>query len=53
MTRREARRVVIWLGGNDIRSNYGNFYDGGSPTTWINRVSSDIIYVRDYCPLLK
>ena len=23
-------RVVIWLGGNDFRANYGAIYDGGS-----------------------
>ena len=48
LTGGEVDRVVIWLGGNDIRSRYGDFYDGGSTTAWVNQVASDIEYVLNF-----
>ncbi len=46
--RNNVDRVVVWLGGNDIRSRYGDFYDGGSTVAWIDKVESDIKFVVEW-----
>ena len=41
----EAERIVIFLGGNEVRSQYGNLYDGTlSPTTFANTLFNDRIH---------
>ena len=46
--RNEASRVVIWLGGNDIRTRYGDLYDGRPAAAWIDQVAGDIEFVMDF-----
>lgn len=39
----DAERIVVFLGGNDLRANYGSVYDGTlSATTFANNVFNDI-----------
>jgi len=39
----EAERIVIFLGGNEVRSEYGKLYDGDlSPTTFANALFNDL-----------
>ena len=39
----EAERIVIFLGGNEVRSEYGSLYDGDlSPTTFANALFNDL-----------
>jgi hypothetical protein len=40
--RSEAARVVIWLGGNDVRIKYEDLYNGKPAAPWIDSVASDI-----------
>jgi hypothetical protein len=40
--RNRADRVVIWLGGNEFRANYGALYDGGSSDTLIAGLLDDL-----------
>ncbi len=44
----KAQRVVIWLGGNDFRANYGRFYDGGSSQSFIDGLIDDVGRVVDF-----
>jgi len=37
-----ADQVVIWLGGNEFRANYGALYDGGSSNTLIAGLLDDL-----------
>lgn len=43
-----ADRVVIWLGANEFRGNYGNLYDGGSSASLINGLIDDLSQIIDY-----
>ena len=43
-----AQRVVIWLGGNNFRANYGRFYDGGSSQSFIDALVGDLESVIDF-----
>lgn len=38
----EVERVVIFVGGNDIRTNYESIYKGNSATNFINNTFNDI-----------
>lgn len=39
----EAERIVIFIGGNDIRSQYGNLYDGNiTPSSFANSLFNDL-----------
>ena len=42
------RRVVIWLGANDFRANYGAIYDGGSSESLIDGLIDDLGNIIDY-----
>lgn len=44
----DVERVVIFIGGNDIRTNYGTLYDGGSTTSFINDTYADIAAMVDW-----
>ncbi len=47
--RNNVDRVVVWLGGNDIREKYGRFYDGDEPTgPWVNKVAGEIEFVVNW-----
>jgi hypothetical protein len=41
-------RVVIWLGANDFRANYGAIYDGGSSESLIDGLIDDLGSIIDY-----
>ena len=43
-----AERVVIWLGGNDFRGNYGPLYDGQDSTSFVNGLIDDLSKVIDF-----
>ncbi|MBP7950336.1 MAG: hypothetical protein KA004_11815 [Verrucomicrobiales bacterium] len=39
----DAERIVVFLGGNDLRANYGSVYDGSlSTSTFANNLFNDI-----------
>ena len=40
--RSDDARVVIWLGGNDVRTKYEDLYNGKPANPWIDSVASDI-----------
>ncbi len=40
-------RVVIWLGGNEFRANYGRLYDGGSSKSLVDGLISDLSSIVD------
>lgn len=44
----KAQRVVIWLGGNDFRGNYGPLYDGVNSASFVNALIDDIEKVIDF-----
>ena len=44
----KAQRVVIWLGGNDFRANYGPLYDGRPSTSFVNGLIDDLGKVIDF-----
>lgn len=46
--RSDAARVVIWLGGNDVRTKYEDLYNGKPAAPWIDSVASDIESVIQY-----
>ena len=48
-----AERVVIAIGGNDIRSVYGIIYEGGSAGTFADDFIADLTYVIDRVRTLK
>ena len=37
-----ADAAVVWLGGNEIRANFGALYDGGDPQPLINALRQDL-----------
>lgn len=45
--RSPADRVVIWLGANEFRANYGRLYDGGSSKALIDGLLSDLTRIVD------
>ena len=45
--RSTADRVVIWLGANEFRSNYGRIYDGGSAAALIDGLVGDLGRIVD------
>ena len=44
----KATRVVIWLGGNEFRANYGALYDGKSSASLVKSLTTDIGRVIDF-----
>jgi len=53
----EAERVVIWLGANEFRANYGSLYEGSDPAPLISGLIHDlgevIRFVQDQKPGLQ
>ena len=43
----QAKRVVIWLGGNEFRANYGTLYDGASSESLIRGLIDDLERIVD------
>ncbi len=43
-----ADAVVIWLGANELRANYGFLYDGNDPGPLINGLVADLAAVIDF-----
>ncbi|MDZ4288561.1 MAG: SGNH/GDSL hydrolase family protein [Prosthecobacter sp.] len=43
-----VERVVIFAGGNDVDSYYGNIYNGASPPTYTNATLSNLQWIVDY-----
>ncbi len=41
-------RVVIFAGGNDVHSYYGDIYNGKSPTLNINKTRDNLMWLVDY-----
>ncbi len=41
-------RAVIFLGGNDLKNNYGTFYDGKDPANFINKLVANVREIVDY-----
>jgi len=46
--RERAERVVIWLGANDFRGNYGRLYDGDSGASLIAGLVNDLGRIIDH-----
>ena len=44
----KAQRVVIWLGGNDFRANYGPLYDGQPNSSFVNGLIDDLEKIIDF-----
>lgn len=44
--RSDDARVVIWLGGNDVRTKYEDLYNGKPADSWIHSVAFDLDPVR-------
>ncbi|MES2706706.1 MAG: SGNH/GDSL hydrolase family protein [Verrucomicrobiota bacterium] len=44
----EVNRVVIFLGGNDVRVKYQDLYDGKPAAEWISTTYGNIAYVLDF-----
>lgn len=43
-----VERVVVFAGGNDIDSYYGNIYNGASPTAYINQTRDNLKWIVDF-----
>ncbi|MGY8687212.1 MAG: SGNH/GDSL hydrolase family protein, partial [Verrucomicrobiales bacterium] len=43
-----ADRVVIFLGGNDLKNNYSPYYDGADPERFIAQLVSNVRAIVDY-----
>ena len=43
-----AQRVVIWLGGNDFRGNYGPLYDGQDSSSFVDGLIDDLTKIIDF-----
>lgn len=43
-----AERVVIFAGGNDVDSYYGQIYNGASPTSYINGTRDNLKWIVNY-----
>lgn len=48
-----VERVVVFAGGNDVDSYYGNIYNGSSPTSYINATYNNLVWIVDYIRGLK
>jgi len=46
--REEADQVVVWLGANEFRGEYGRLYDGADPTPLIDGLRRDVAEVLDF-----
>ena len=44
----KAQRVVIWLGSNEFRANYGKLYDGADPDSLIDGLIDDLGRIIDF-----
>lgn len=45
----QVKRIVIWLGGNDVRANYGPLYKGElSPAAWAAETYAHLAFVLDW-----
>jgi len=44
----DADAAVVWLGSNELRSNYGYLYDGNDPAALVNALSNDLAEVLDF-----
>ena len=45
---KEADRVAIFLGGNDLKNNYSAFYNGADPSDFISSLVSNIEIIINY-----
>lgn len=43
-----AERIVIFAGGNDVDSYYGQIYNGASATTYINQTRDNLQWIVNY-----
>ena len=43
-----AEWIVLWIGSNDIRENYGSLYDGANPAPLVSQIVGDTLAVLDY-----
>lgn len=44
-----VKRIVIWLGGNDVRDSYGRLYNGETdPAVWALQTFGDLAFVLDW-----
>jgi lysophospholipase L1-like esterase len=41
-------RVVVWLGGNDFRAEYGRLYDGGNSDSLVDGLIDDLTQIIDF-----
>lgn len=48
-----ADRVVIFAGGNDVDSYYGQIYNGASAATYINKTRDNLKWIVDYVRSVK
>lgn len=48
-----ADRVVIFAGGNDVDSYYGQIYNGTSATSYINKTRDNLKWIVDYVRSVK
>lgn len=46
--KKEVNRVVVFLGGNDVRVKYQDLYDGKPAAEWIATISGNIAQVLDF-----
>lgn len=44
----EADVVVVWIGANEFRANYGSLYDGTDPTPLVSHLRHDIGEILDF-----
>lgn len=51
--RNEADRVVVFIGGNDVRGIYGQVYNGGAAGSFVNDFVDDLTVVIDRIRTLK
>jgi len=43
-----ADRVIVWLGANEFRANYGYLYDGGDPANLLGQLTANVAEVLDF-----
>ena len=48
-----VERVVVFAGGNDVDSYYGNIYNGSSPSSYINTTYNNLVWIVDHIRGLK
>ncbi len=45
----QVKRIVIWLGGNDVRDKYGALYNGDlALSTWADQTYGDLSFVLEW-----